>query len=390
MTNTRLVVLTLAGLAALAAVGFVLFKTEPAPLPTVEAPQQPVARAPTAPTAEPTRAAAAPLPRDESLDRMQRQLDNYKKINSVGTGTATLHGKVIDSISKQPVSQYTMALARTNEGDVRRLIDDPRRTRVWHNKLGTFTYRDIAEGLYNIHVRVLGYEELVVTNVEVPTKGDVTLELSRGAYVEGVVHDDEDGGIGGIDVRLRPLALDDPGSEIVTGLAHTDDDGHFLFSMVPPGTYEVALGNKNLSPQGPQQIYVAAGRGYTVKFFVPEQNDITIHVRDAAGNYLVGATVSLWSGAGEGVIRGETDETGEVNLHPVPPGSYTVKVWRNEYIRVVEQRTLNGVSDEVEWTFTLEPDPRDYEKLTPEELERLKNGERPEEVFGPKPTSGGK
>lgn len=390
MTNSRLIALTLIGLAALTAVGFVLFKNDPAPPAQVDAPQPRAVPTPTAPPDEPFRAAAAPLPRDKSLDRMQRQLDNYKKLNSVGTGTATLHGKVVDAVSKQPVSQYTMALARTNEGDVRRLIDDPRRTRVWQNKLGTFTYRDIAEGLYNIHVRVLGYEELVVTNVEVPTKGDLTLELSRGAYVEGVVHDDEDGGIGGIDVRLRPLALDDPGAQIVTGLAHTDDDGRFLFSMVPPGTYEVALGNKNLSPQGPQQLYVAASRGYTVNFFVPEQNDITILVQDTAGNHLVGATVSLWSGDGEGVIRGETDETGEVNLHPVPPGDYTIKVWRSEYKRVVEKRSLNGVSDEVEWTFTLEPDPRDYEKLTPEELERLKNGERPEEVFGPKPPAGGK
>lgn len=384
MTNSRLIALTLIGLVALAAVGFVLFKNDPAPPTQVDAPQPRAVTTPTAPPDEPYRASTAPAPRDKALDRMERQLENYKKLNSVGTGTATLHGKVVDAISKQPVSQYTMALARTTDGDVRRLMDDPRRTKVWHNKLGTFTYRDIAEGNYNIHVRVLGYEELVVTNVEVPTKGDLTLELSRGAYVEGVVHDDEDGGIGGIDVRLRPLALDDPGAQIVSGLAHTDDDGRFLFSMVPPGTYEVALGNKNLSPQGPQQIYVAAGRGYTVKFFVPEQNDITILVQDTAGNHLVGATVSLWSGNGEGVIRGETDETGEVNLHPVPPGDYTVKVWRSEYKRVVEKRSLNGVSDEVEWTFKLEPDPRDYEKLTAEELERLKNGERPEEVFGGK------
>lgn len=372
------------GFAVLVAVGIWLFRTDPSPPPTIDAPIRPVAAAPAPTVEEPSRATAAPVPRDLSLDRMQRRLDNYKKINSVGTGAATLHGKVVDAVSKQPVSQYTMALARTNDGDVRRLMDDPRRTQVWHNKLGTFTYRDIAEGLYNIHIRVLGYEELVVTNVAVPTQGDLTLELSRGAYVEGVVHDDEDSGIGGIDVRLRPLALDDPGAQVVSGLAHTDDEGRFLFSMVPPGTYEIALGNKNLSPQGPQQVYVAAARGYTINFFVPEQNDVTITVQDQLGNRLVGATVSLWSDDGDGVVRGETDETGEVNLHPVPPGTYTVKVWRNEYKRVVEQRTLNGVSDEVEWTFKLEPDPRDYEKLTPEELERLKNGERPEEVFGGK------
>ena len=128
---------------------------------------------------------------------------------------------------------------------------------MWQNKLGTFTYRDMEPGLYNVFVRVLGYEERLVPNVEVPSKqAKVTIELARGAYVEGRVLDDEEEGIGGIDVRLRPIALDDPGATIVTGLQHSDDDGHYLFTMVPSGTYEVALGNKNLSPQGPRQIYV--------------------------------------------------------------------------------------------------------------------------------------
>jgi hypothetical protein len=385
MTKSWLATLSFAGVAALCALGFVLFRADP-PAPPVVIERPAAVDRPQAPSVEEPLRATAPAPaRDKTLDRMQRQLDNYKKVNSVGTGTATLHGKVIDAISKRPVSQYTMAMAKTTDGDFRGMIDDPRKTQVWHNKLGTFTYRDIAEGYYNLHIRVLGYEDLVVTKVEVPVKGDLTFELSRGAYVEGVVQDDEESGVGGIDVRLRPIALDDPSAQIVAGLQHTDDDGHYLFSMVPPGTYEVALGNKNLSPQGPQQIYVATGRGYTVNFFVPEQNDITITVQDAKGNPLVGATVSLWSGDGEGVIRGETEETGEVNLYPVPPGEYTIKIWRAEYKRVVEKRTLNGVSDEVEWTFVLEPDPRNYETdLTPEELERLKNGERPDEVFGPK------
>jgi hypothetical protein len=353
MTKSWLATLSFAGVAALCALGFVLFRADP-PAPPVVIERPAAVDRPQAPSVEEPLRATAPAPaRDKTLDRMQRQLDNYKKVNSVGTGTATLHGKVIDAISKRPVSQYTMAMAKTTDGDFRGMIDDPRKTQVWHNKLGTFTYRDIAEGYYNLHIRVLGYEDLA--------------------------------GVGGIDVRLRPIALDDPSAQIVAGLQHTDDDGHYLFSMVPPGTYEVALGNKNLSPQGPQQIYVATGRGYTVNFFVPEQNDITITVQDAKGNPLVGATVSLWSGDGEGVIRGETEETGEVNLYPVPPGEYTIKIWRAEYKRVVEKRTLNGVSDEVEWTFVLEPDPRNYETdLTPEELERLKNGERPDEVFGPK------
>lgn len=389
MTNLRNTALLLVAFAALAALAFVLFRSdEAAPTPVVEAPRPVVEKSPT-PVVEPERTATALPPRAKSLDRLERQLENYRKANSVGTGTATLHGTVVDSVSKRPVSQYTMVIARTNEGDIRGMMSDPRRTKVWHNKLGTFTYRDIAEGLYNVGIRVLGYEELVVTNVQVPSKADLTFELSRGAYVEGRVHDDEESGIGGIDVRLRPIALDDPNAQIVAGLQHTDDDGQFLFSMIPPGTYEIALGNKQLSPQGPQQLYVAAGRGYTINFFVPEQNEITVIVQDAQGHRLPGATISLWSGGGEGVLRGETEETGEAELHPVPPGTYSVKIWRDGYKRVVEQRTLNGVSDEVEWTFVLEVDPRDYETdVTAEELERLKNGERPDEVFGPKKTDG--
>jgi hypothetical protein len=389
MTSTRTFVSLGLAAAALCAVGFVLFHGDE-PVAPIVPPTQPVVTTPKVEVEAPLRAEAPHLPTAKVADN-QRAIANFNKQYSVGTGTAQLFGEVVDAISKRPVSQYTLVVARAKEGDIRQIAQDARRAQVWHNKLGTFIYKDMEPGLYNLHVQVLGYETKIVTNVDVPSKQEkIRLELSRGAYVEGRVVDDEDEGIGGIDVRLRPLGLDDPGASVVAGLQHSDDDGYFLFTMVPPGTYEIALGNQNLSPQGPRQVYVAAGQGYTFNFAVPEQNDITITVTDQLGNRLHGATVSLWSGGGEGVLRGETDETGEVNLHPVPPGTYTVKVWRHQYKRILEERNLNGVSDEVEWSFALETDPRDYDKPTPEELERLKNGEREEDVYGPKkPTQGG-
>lgn len=307
-----------------------------------------------------------------------------------GTELHTLFGRVLDATTRQPVSPYQMWCARVDEGSIEAIATRKEHFQLAANGLGTFTWNSLPEGDYNLLVRIEGYEELIAPAVHVPQEEPVLeLLLSRGAYIQGIVRDQEGTGVQGIEVRLEPEQLDDPTKAPGARLKFTQADGSYLFSNLPAGRYQVRLGNVGLADQHAQYLYIGAGSKYpAADFVIPELNTVAVAVRTAGGEPIKGAHVRLLSdSAAGGMFRGESQGDGTARIEYVPAGSYRVKVWRGGFLRHDSATVVVDSFEPQSLEVTLEVDPRwadggvEATEWTQEQLERLKAGERPSEVF---------
>jgi len=315
----------------------------------------------------------APLPPDPIADRI-----------AAGEELFTLHGEVLDSVSGNPVKIYRSFLEAV--GDTK---SDPSSTihlgRTWANPIGTFTYRGLYAGTYDLLIKVQGYQDLRVASVVLPmTEEKLSLTLSRGAYIDVTVNDFEGDGIGQLEVRLNPIQLDDPENGPRIRLRHTDDHGKALFTDLPSGTYTVAMANAALSEYASQAFYLGHGQAYPLTFTVPPLNTVMVQANDQKGNALNLVQVRMWSKEGKGVFRTETDSDGQAKIEHVPSGEYTVKLYKHGCRRKTQALTVESRSGDVELAIALIHDPaaqKAEENPTAEQMKKLKAGLRPHEVF---------
>lgn len=299
----------------------------------------------------------------------------------------TLHGRVVDAVSGQPIGVFRTWLAGEGE-DLDTVSRNPARVRLHANPLGTFTYHGLKEGRYDLLVRTETHQDAVVRGIALP-QGDEPLlvRLSRGAWIEVTTTDLEGDGEGGLEVRIDPLRLEPHATPPRVRLRFTDDHGRALFTNLPPGAYRVALANAALASEAQQEVVLGPGGSQRVTFRLPDLVTVEVSARDTQDHPLGLVQVRLWSKDGKGIFRAETDARGRARIRHVPAGEYTVKVYKWGFRRrtfsfsVPEGYGTRAVPLEIE--LTADPAAAAAElNPTKEQLERLKRGERPSEVFG--------
>lgn len=272
----------------------------------------------------------------------------------------TVWGHVVDAVTKQPIDFFQTYLVPVEVGDVLAVAERQEYVRIWGNSKGAFTYREVAEGKYGLLVRRDGYRDVIFRDFVIPNhRGLLEIELQRGAYIEvEVVDGDELEGIGGIETFLRPVSLDDPNASLPSVLRReTDDYGKGLFTGLPAGTWKVELGNRKLSAQPEYQVYVGADVGVPVRFVIQPLNTVTVTVKDEQGETLNGVHVRMWSKDGNGTFRDDTDIDGEAVMSHVPPGTYTVKIWKPGYFRDDREIVIGTLNGEFATEFEMVADP---------------------------------
>ena len=303
----------------------------------------------------------------------------------VEDNTFTLFGEVLDGVSREPVTLFRMACVPLGK-DVGRVAEHPAKLRTFANPIGTFTWRDLKPGSYSLLIRVEGYETLVVPAVTIPTREKkLSYLLSRGAYVDVAVNDFEGDGISDLEVRLNPIALDDPtkGGPRVR-LRFTDNYGKAGFTNLPSGTYSVSLNSVGLTQFVSETFYLGPGSNYPVQFQVPMLNTVRVHAEDTEGHLLGAVQVRMWRQEGRGIFRTETNPDGKASIDHVPQGEYLVKLYKHGFQRKNQTLTVSTQSADVPLRIVMVEDAESLKRElnpTPEQLQRLKAGERPSDVF---------
>jgi len=349
--------------------------------PIVEAPPEPVVDvAPPAP-------ASREIP--ELAPTVRRSRDVVFPEARFSDPEQTVWGHVTDAVTKQPIDFFQTFLVPLEAGDVAEVADRQEYIRIWGNSKGAFTYREVTAGNYGLLVRREGYRDVVFRDLKIPNhRGLIEIELQRGAYIDvSVVDGDDLEGVGGIEVFLRPVSLEDAKAKLPSVMRReTDDYGKGLFTGLPPGTWRIELGNPQLSGQPEQQVYVGAEVGVPIRFVIQPLNTVTVTVKDDKGETLNGVHVRMWTKEGRGTFRDETDVDGEAILTHVPPATYTVKIWKSGYFRDDREIMITTLNGEFAVDFTMTADPLAAEggseaNPTLEEIQRIKANERPSDVF---------
>lgn len=303
----------------------------------------------------------------------------------VDDGPFTLHGEVLDAFSEEPVTSYQVMCVSTEES-FEKAKTERHNYKLFGNSLGTFTFRKLERGTYNLHFKVYGYEDLTVLDVEVPNPEDkLSLRMSRGAWVDVTVNDFEGDGISDLEVRLNPVRMDDPKKYPRVRLQYTDNHGKVTYTNLPSGTYSVSMENAALADYASEEFYLGPGSNYPVTFTVPELNTVVVQAQDTKENVLSVVQVRMWSTSGRGIFRAQTGADGTAKIRHVPSGKYNVKVYKHGFRR--KDQELNVESEggrDVILKLELIEDPLALEREknpSQEQLDRLKRGERPADVF---------
>jgi len=232
-------------------------------------------------------------------------------------------GRIIDAVTRQPVKEFDVRLARIHR-EAQTYNEDEPIARSFESATGRFTWTDVAAGTWRAAVSAPGYRMFNVGEFQI-SEGEGTREtvmpLLRGFAVRGRVFDSSTGA-GIVDARIGFRQVPDPES-FGPSQAHAKsrEDGSFTLDGIPGG-------NIVLIANAPDHAY------RELSVFVDEKTppqEITL----SSGATIAGM-VTTTSGAGvKGSIHlrgpgpgyfGETKETGEFSFNHMPAGNYRVSV----------------------------------------------------------------
>ncbi|WP_248930004.1 beta strand repeat-containing protein [Paenibacillus hamazuiensis] len=172
---------------------------------------------------------------------------------------------------------------------------------------------NFAPGTYTLTVIKTGYPTESKTNIEVLPGQTTTVNFGNfsSGVISGTVTDASGNPISGATVYASN----------VSGSATTDASGKYTLN-VPARTYSyVQVSANGFAPYTQNNIEVTAGNTTTLNF---SYGAISGTVKDANGNPVSGATVS------NGAINQTSNDGGVYTLN-VPPGTYTVTVYKTGY-----------------------------------------------------------
>jgi len=164
--------------------------------------------------------------------------------------TFRISGRVVDAISGQPIARASVAINPSNAPNTANPPDSDR-VEVTDEE-GVFAFAGVPAGKYVLSARHRGYiaqmyqqHEGFTTAIIVGPKlesENLIFGLRPGASLSGTVADESDDPIRHANVMLyRQILAGGRRRTLVVRRASTDDEGHYQFSHLYPGTYFVAV-----------------------------------------------------------------------------------------------------------------------------------------------------
>ncbi|MEI2325688.1 carboxypeptidase regulatory-like domain-containing protein [Priestia megaterium] len=232
------------------------------------------------------------------------------------TRFGTITGQVTNSKTQQPI-QGALVEALNAQGKV------VSTTRT--DESGNFTITGLLPGAYTLRVSAEGFT--LYTEQVIVTAGDTTLvsipltpKVNVGAIVGIVTNSETNQPIQG----ARVVVLN---GENVVAVGYTDEQGNFIITGIPVGTYIILATAPGFNSES-KSVIVEAGETIPVPPFnltaISNAGSITGRVIDQrTGKPIQGATVFVLKGK-DVVAVGYTDEQGNFIITGVPAGTYII------------------------------------------------------------------
>ncbi|MFO0981296.1 MAG: carboxypeptidase-like regulatory domain-containing protein [Planctomycetota bacterium] len=292
--------------------------------------------------------AASPPATDDDADVRRDVVRSGRPIGSLRnaspTATNQLTGRVIDAITKEPVSLFTVHCLPAAGGDPLDQIRQGRRSgQTFRDREGRFRVASLERGQYAIVVDAPDYKKYTRESIDVPGTSELAIELSPGAYIDGKLSDMAGRPVPNISIFLNVDARVDPKLWPRIRTRKTNAQGYFKFSDLPPGVFSVSLEReRNPDPGATSQDYsVQQEQHVQHNFTMPLRNTALFTISDERGVLLNGAHIRLYDREGH-QFNGITDQSGEAQVPYVPDGNYTLKITCRGYVQLQENVPISG------------------------------------------------
>lgn len=210
---------------------------------------------------------------------------------------------------------------------------------------GHFRVEGLAAGVYKLEARAAGHGR-VRRYVQIPTPGELTVELSASSFVEGFVVDEQGQPVAGAEVLLA-------GKEASTTM--TGEGGGFSLEA-EAGTYALSARKEQAAGALAEPVVVTVGRtvsGLQIKLGTGAELHGRV-VQKSSGAPVAGAQVlvSPWGRNGD-VARVVTDEQGTFSAPGLPAGGYDVVARAPGYVRAMRRGVMVSQGERFELTLEL-------------------------------------
>jgi hypothetical protein len=233
--------------------------------------------------------------------------------------TTGLRGQVVDAVTRQPVNEFTVMLARIERAGIGATRHEPI-TRKFTSQTGRFTW-DLDAGYWHAAVQGPGYQQFDLGEREFladKSTPELVVPLLRGNALRGRVFDQSTGaGLPDAGVGFREAGTDDD-SRGLPAFVRSQGDGSFTLDGVPAGDIVLTVG--------------ASGYAYRELELAVDEETQPIEIALSVGGTIAGVVKTL-SGApvkGDIFLEGSTnyfggsDENGRFSYTHMRPGRYTV------------------------------------------------------------------
>lgn len=230
-----------------------------------------------------------------------------------------LHGRVVDAVTRQPVREFTVRLARVEREGGGATQHEPV-SRSFTSQTGRFRW-DVAAGYWLGAVQGPGYQQFDLGERQFvagkPTP-ELVIPLIRGTEVRGRVFDRSTGaGLHDAWISFRSAGTLDDNRELPRAV-QSEVDGSFTLDGVPAGELVLSVGAK--------------GYAYREETLTVDEKTPAIEIALSVGGTIAGVVKTVSGAPAQGSLLlsgptnyfGKLDEAGRFSYQHMRPGRYTV------------------------------------------------------------------
>jgi len=286
-----------------------------------------------------------------SFYRLHATADGYSdeiepKVH-VSTGDVTLtmsrRGGIqgqVTTLGGEPVTEFELVLMKAHESRDPVYMGDSRK---FESPDGTFTFDNLDAGSYVLEARARGFadsrSDVVVLEKDGPRFVPTQIRMGKGGTLRGTIYDPNGQPCAGATVSLNENNyVDTPIIAIFAQMApdksrkrsvRTDEDGDFVFRLVPPGVYQVAVKHPDYAPKKVDDVRVvddSIGTNAPVELAMPRGASVQGRAVDEADRPLSFTKVTITQKNTGFMEATTTDKQGEFEFANLGSGNYTVTV----------------------------------------------------------------